>query len=56
MKQLKSDKKCGDLQNQAANFSYFIYKVAMAEWLAHWLHMQWVPGSNPGLGSDFFCC
>ena len=31
------------------------YEVAVAEWLAHWLHMQEVRGSNPGQG-NFFCC
>ena len=30
------------------------YEVAVAEWLAHWLHMQEVRGSNPGLGMHFF--
>ena len=28
--------------------------MAVAEWLAHWLHMQEVRGSNPGLGMHFF--
>ena len=28
----------------------------MAEWLAHWLHMQEVRGSNPGLGMLSFSC
>ena len=30
--------------------SCFLYEVAVAEWLAHWLHMQEVRGSNPGPG------
>ena len=54
MKQLKSDKKRGDLQNQTANFSWIIKEVAVAEWLARWLHMQEVRGSNPGQGNFIF--
>ena len=30
--------------------------MAVAEWLAHWLHMQEVQGSNPGLGIYSFSC
>ena len=30
--------------------------MAVAEWLAHWLHMQEVQGSNPGLGMLSFSC
>ena len=30
-------------------FSLHTYEVAVAEWLAHWHHMQEVQGSNPGL-------
>ena len=30
--------------------------MAVAEWLAHWLHMQEVPGSNPGSGMHSFSC
>ena len=30
--------------------------MAVAEWSAHWLHMQEVKGSNPGLGMLSFSC
>ena len=30
--------------------------MAIAEWLAHWLHMREVQGSNPGLGMLSFSC